>query len=227
MNAQEKWKQKYSDLFEVGTIKEFNLIRNLMYDIRREAALERKLEAAEARAADLQTRLVAMHSEYDQAMDEWERCVEEKREQDEAINTLRATVEEWIDLWSYICKATNCLGYLPNDQNFDSMLDNAPRYVDMRASFATLKARCDELTEMAIGRDAEIERLHNAIEALTAQNAEQARRLSELIPLATELVNALGYWLNLEQEPQECVSAELALGAWLAVNVTQTDQAPK
>lgn len=49
--------------------------------------------------------------------------------------------------------------------------------LDMRASFVTLKARCDELTEMAIGRDAEIERLYNAIEALTAQNAEQARRL--------------------------------------------------
>lgn len=49
----------------------------------------------------------------------------------------------------------------------------------LRASFATLKARCDELTKMEIGSDAEIERLHNAIEALTAERNEQARRIEE------------------------------------------------
>lgn len=51
---------------------------------------------------------------------------------------------------------------------------------------------------------------------LRATVAEQARQLVELRGLSTELVNALGYWLDLENEPQECVKAELALGAWLA-----------
>lgn len=48
--------------------------------------------------------------------------------------------------------------------------------------------------------------------------AEQDKKFDELHKLSTELVNALGYWLSLEQEPQECLNAELALGEFLAAN---------
>lgn len=62
----------------------------------------------------------------------------------------------------------------------------------LSASFVTLKARCDELTEMAIGRDAEIERLHNAIEALRAEldlaNAHAARLMQERDEARLQLV---------------------------------------
>jgi hypothetical protein len=68
---------------------------------------------------------------------------------------LRDTLKSWFDLWSYICKATNCEGYLPSESNFDSMLDNAPRYVQLRARIAELEAANASL-ETAEGEAREI-----------------------------------------------------------------------
>ena len=52
-----------------------------------------RAEAAEARAADLQTRLDAMHSEHEQSVIEWETCVESNRKLREANDALREGIE--------------------------------------------------------------------------------------------------------------------------------------
>jgi chromosome segregation ATPase len=55
--------------------------------------------------------------------------------------------------------------------------------------------------------------------------AEKVKKFNELHKLSTELVNSLGYYLDIDNEPQECLKAELALGDWLTANDAPTPEA--
>lgn len=67
MSAQEIWKRKYNDFFEMATESQKNLARNDMYDARREAALERKLEAAQRTIEAQAQRIAELESESSEA----------------------------------------------------------------------------------------------------------------------------------------------------------------
>lgn len=61
---------------------------------------------------------------------------------------------------------------------------------------------------------------------LVQRIAEQARQIEEareLRTLAVSLVDALGYYMDADQEPQVVLDAEMALGNWLAANPAQQE----
>lgn len=97
--------------------------------------------------------------------------------------------------------------------------DKANARIDLAQLRADLHAVQERIKEFESG--ALVAALLDANQTQADRIIAQARQLEEdrkLRELAEALVNSLGYWMNAEEEPQECLKAELALGEWLAAN---------
>lgn len=99
MDAQEEWKRIYRCMKMPMYFEKYDALMSRRNSFLREAALERKLAAAQRKAGDLEIRLHAMHDELIHACDEWgkaERTIEAQTKQIEelgkAYDRMRDTV---------------------------------------------------------------------------------------------------------------------------------------
>lgn len=144
-------------------------------------------------------------------------------------------LKHWNALWSHICAVMGCVDYLPNDQNFNSMLEHAIAQLraDLQAAQARIANQVDDFSVAsiceALGIDDNDNRtpsqiVNDAARLLTQQAAritEQERQLEQArwnIGYLSSTLTAV--YLDHGIDPKESDSLECA-GDWLTANAPQ------